>query len=131
MRASCLVLAFAAVALLTVVTSASAQVPEKMNYQVMLTDDSDQPLADESVQLVFRIYNVDARGGSLWSETHNVTTNSIGVVSVVLGSTNPLTISFEGPLWLQVAVDGEILSPRRELTSAPYSLRDTTYTTLR
>jgi len=102
--------------------SASAQTPQTMNYQVMLTDDVDQPLADESVQLVFRIYNVEAGGGSLWTETHNVTTNSIGVVSVVLGSTSPLAIGFDEPLWLQVEVDGEVLSPRRELTSAPYAL---------
>jgi len=108
--------------LLLAAVSASGQVPEKMNYQVMLTNDSDEPLANESVQLVFRIYNVDAGGASLWTETHNVVTNSIGVVSVVLGTYNPLSLAFEGPLWLQVAVDGETMLPRRELTSAPYAL---------
>ncbi|MBN2564799.1 MAG: hypothetical protein JXB46_03730, partial [Candidatus Eisenbacteria bacterium] len=30
------------------------------------------------------------------------------------------------PLWLEVEADGEILSPRRELVSAPYSLHDET-----
>ena len=110
------------ISLLLVPVGAPAQVPQTMNYQVMLTDDSDQPLADQSVQLVFRIYNLEAGGGQLWTETHNVITNSIGVVSVVLGSTNPLAISFDGPLWLQVEVDSEVLSPRRQLTSAPYAL---------
>ena len=109
-------------ALASTALTAPAQIPQKMNYQVMLTDDADQPLANESVQLVFRIYNVDAGGGSLWNETHNVVTNSIGVVSVVLGTYSPLSLAFDGPLWLQVAVDGEIMSPRRELTSAPYAL---------
>ena len=120
MRMARAVAALGVLALL--VAAAAAQVPERMNYQVMLTNDSDQPLANESVQLVFRIYNVETGGGSLWTETHNVVTNSIGVVSVVLGTYSPLSLAFEGPLWLQVAVDGEIMSPRRELTSAPYAL---------
>jgi hypothetical protein len=112
----------AALLVLLAAAVAPAQIPQTMNYQVMLTDDADQPPADQSVQLVFRIYNVDEGGGSLWTETHDVTTNSIGVVSVVLGSTSPLAIGFDEPLWLQVEVDGEILSPKRELTSAPYAL---------
>ena len=117
-----LIVALLAALALAAAATCMAQIPEQMNYQVMLTDDADQPLADQSVQLVFRIYNADAGGGSLWTETHNVITSSIGVVSVVLGSTNPLAITFDGPLWLQVEVDGEVLSPRRELTSAPYAL---------
>ncbi len=117
-----LVVALLAVLALTAAATSTAQIPEKMNYQVMLTDDADQPLANESVQLEFRIYNVDAGGGSLWNETHNVMTNSIGVVSVVLGTYSPISIAFDGPLWLQVAVDGQVLSPRRELTSAAYAL---------
>jgi len=117
-----LIVALSAVLAIAATATCTAQIPEQMNYQVMLTDNADQPLADQSVQLVFRIYNVEAGGGSLWSETHNVVTNSIGVVSVILGSTNPLAISFDAPLWLQVEVDSEVLSPRRRLTSAPYAL---------
>jgi len=89
----------------------------------MLTDNADQPLADQSVQLVFRIYNMESGGGSLWTETHNVMTNSIGVVSVVLGGTNPLHLLFNVQLWLEVEVDGEVMTPRRPLTPAPYARR--------
>jgi len=112
----------AVLGVLFLASASIAQVPQKMNYQVMLTNDSDEPLADQSVQLVFRIYNVESGGGQLWTETHNVVTSSIGVVSVVLGTYNPLSLAFDGPLWLQVAVDGEVMSPRRELTSTPYAL---------
>jgi hypothetical protein len=100
-------------------TKAGAEVPRTMNYQVMLTDDADQPLADQPVQLVFRIFGQESGGGELWAEVHNVTTNSIGVASVVLGSALPLEIDFSVPLWLQVEADGEVLLPRRPLTSAP------------
>jgi len=89
----------------------------------MLTDDSNAPLADQSVQLVFRIYNSESGGALQWTETHNATTNSIGVVSVILGETTPLPpASFGVPLWLEVQANGEIMLPRRELVSAPYTL---------
>jgi hypothetical protein len=101
----------------------TAQVPQMMNYQVMLTDNANQPLADQGVQLVFRVYDDASAGVQQWTETHNVTTNSIGVVSVILGETTPLpTASFDGPLWLEVQANGEILLPRRRLVSAPYAL---------
>ena len=69
--------------LLVLISLSAAQWPFQMNYQVMLTDNADQPLANESVQLVFRIYDVPAQAArQLWTETHNVATNSIGVASV-------------------------------------------------
>ncbi len=109
--------------LLAVPHAAPSQVPLKMNYQVMLTDDADEPLVDQTVELVFRIYDDPEAGELKWTETHNTTTNSIGVVAVVLGGTNPLNFGFEGPTWLEIDVDGETLAPRRELVSAPYAIR--------
>ncbi len=108
-------------ALLSTAGVSHAQVPEKMDYQVMLTDAANQPLAEQAVTLVFRIYTLAAGGSQLWTETQSVTTNSIGVVSVVLGSVNPLTVTFTAPRWLQVEVNGEVMTPRRELVAAPYS----------
>lgn len=100
-----------------------AAVPQTMNYQVMITDDSDQPLADQAVELVFGLWTQEVGGTQEWTETHNAMTNSIGVASVVLGSLTPLPLGdFSEPLWLEVEVDGEILDPRRELTSSPYAL---------
>jgi hypothetical protein len=109
-------------ALLLAALPASGQIPTKMNYQVMLTDGADQPLENEPVQLIFRIYDDPNVGSLKWTETHNPTTNSVGVVSVILGSSTPLTIAFDEPLWLEVEVDTEILLPRRELVSSPYAL---------
>jgi hypothetical protein len=104
--------------------ASTAQVPQMMNYQVMLTDNANQPLADQAVVLVFRIYNDASAGALQWTETHNATTNSIGVVSVILGETTPLpTASFTAALWLEVQANGEILLPRRRLVSAPYAIR--------
>ena len=122
MRATTLLLAAIGAAALCV-APATAQFPTTMNYQVMLTNDSDEPLVDEAVELVFNLYDMESGGVAEWTETHNTTTNGIGVVSVVLGSSNPLSVDdFPGVLWLEIEVDGDVLSPRRRLTSAPYSL---------
>jgi len=101
--------------------TAAAEIPALLNYQVMLTDNVDQPLVDESVTMVFTIYDAESGGTALWTETHNPTTNSIGVVSVILGSITPIGFDFDEPMWLEVEVDGETLSPRRTLTAAPYA----------
>ena len=122
MRTARTIAVLAVAALLLAAVPVSGQVPTKMNYQVMLTDGADNPLASEAVELIFRIYD-DPNAGSLkWTETHNPTTNSVGVVSVILGTTTPLTISFGEPLWLEVEAQSEILLPRRELVSSPYAL---------
>ena len=110
---------------LTHVAICSAETPQKMNYQAMLTDDSDHPLINQPVTIEFSIWDAENGGGSaLWSESHSTTTNWIGVVSVVLGSVNPISVEFGSPRWLQVVVDGETLNPRREMVGASYALYD-------
>jgi hypothetical protein len=71
--------------------------------------------------MAFRIYDVANLGTHLWSETQAVEADTVGVVSVVLGSVTPIDIAFDGQLWLEVEVDGETLEPRRELVSVPYA----------
>ncbi|HYW68980.1 MAG TPA: hypothetical protein VE960_05190 [bacterium] len=102
----------------------AAQFPTSMNYQVMLTDDFDEPLSDQAVSLVFRVYTEEVGGVAVWTESQNATTNSIGVVSLVLGSVNPFPVdTWPALTWLEVEVDSEVLSPRRKLTSSPYAFQ--------
>ena len=113
--------ALLAVLYLVAATAAAAEIPLRMSYQVMLTDDTDQPLIDQTVELIFSIH--DEEKDLVWTETHTATTNSIGVVSLTLGETTPLPPDeFGVSLWLAVSVDGEPLLPRRELVSGPYAL---------
>ena len=49
--------------------------------------------------------------------------DSEGVLSVILGSVSPIGMSFDGPCWLEAEVDGEVLTPRREVVSVPYAFR--------
>jgi hypothetical protein len=100
---------------------ASAEIPKRINYQGRLTDRSTgEPLVG-SHDLTFRIYDQAVGGDILWSESGTATTDAAGVFSVVLGSTNPIEISFGGPCWLEIDVGGETLTPRREIVSVPYA----------
>ena len=114
---------FAGILITGLLTIASAEIPGKINYQGRLTDAATgEPLAGPQ-GMVFRIYDASEDGSELWSETQTVTPDSMGVVSVILGHTNPITTIFDGPIWLELEVDGEILTPRREIVSVPFAFR--------
>lgn len=112
----------AALTTLLLVATAAAGVPLKMNYQVMLTNESDQPLPGQHL-LVFRIVDAEIGGTVLWSEAQTLEANSIGVISAVVGSETPIDIALPETCWLEVEVDGEAFPSRRELVSSPYALR--------
>jgi hypothetical protein len=100
---------------------ASAQLPLEMNYQVMLTNESNEPIVD-TVILECGIWTDELTGDNLWNESHVVATNSIGVASVVLGSSESLSVvDFSRELWLELKVDTVTLEPRRKLLGAPYA----------
>jgi len=104
--------------------SAVAAVPAQVNYQVMLTDDADNPISNDTLPVTFRVFDDPDAGTQLWDEAHSVETNGIGVATVVLGETNPLDgLDFNQPLWLEVVVDGQVMSPRRAFLAVPYAMQ--------
>src|SRR5260370_620489 len=101
--------------------AAHAAVPSTMSYQGLLTDNTGTALPDGSYSLTFRIYNVATSGTALWTETKPAVSLSRGEFSVILGSSNPISLSFRSPYWLGVTVGANPeLSPRVELAASPY-----------
>ena len=115
---SAVILAVSVLSMLAAV--AWGDIPKKISYQGRLTDSSGAPLAG-SHSIVFSIYGAADGGSPLWSETKIAEADSGGVFSTVLGSANPIEIDFAGPCWLEIEVDGETLSPRREVVSVPFA----------
>jgi len=98
-----------------------AEIPKKINYQGRLLDSgTGVPLVGPHT-MTFRIYDAVSGGSLLWSETKVEEADSSGVFATVLGNVTSVDIAFEDPCWLEVEVDGEVLSPRRELVSVPYA----------
>lgn len=103
----------------------SAQVPQQMNYQGLLTDPATgSPIADGNYQVVLAIYDLPAGGSAIWSETHTIETRQ-GLFSILLGSTNLLTPNvLSGPekyLGIKIAADPE-MTPRRRIVSSAYAV---------
>ncbi len=108
--------------LVCLLVSAVFAVPQQMNYQGKITNSSGVGL-NGTYTLTFRLYDGPIGGSALWDETHFSTSVSKGLFDVLLGSINPLALPFDAQYWLEIEVNGEILSPRIPLSSAAYAFR--------
>ncbi len=113
-----------ALALLAMAFSTShGVVPETINYQGVLTNADGSIVDDGDYDLTFAVYDVDTGGTALWEETQTLAVSD-GIYTAVLGSVTALTLPFDEPYWLGMAVEGDPeLTPRMELTAAPYAFR--------
>lgn len=101
---------------------ATAAPPGTMNYQGVLRDAAGAPIVG-SASVEFSIWDASTGGSMLWDETVGVTAVA-GVFDAVLGLTNQLDPAdfVAGPLWLELQVNSQTLTPRQELTSVPWAL---------
>ncbi|HEC79159.1 MAG TPA: hypothetical protein ENI34_08485 [candidate division WOR-3 bacterium] len=101
----------------------SRLVPKMLNYQGYLTDTLDVPIND-TLNMIFRIYDASSGGNELWNETQAGVIIERGVFSVILGSVSAIPDSvFTGGTerWLEITVAGNVLSPRTRITSVGYA----------
>jgi hypothetical protein len=112
--------ALAALFALTVHPTAHA-VPGQMSVAARLSDEAGP--VDGAVDVEFRIFDAEAGGTAIWSESHAGVPVSGGIMHASLGSTEALDPSlFDGSaLFLEVTVDGDELSPRVALVTVPYA----------
>jgi|GEM_PF-856204 len=102
---------------------AQAQIPRLISFQGILTDTNGQPVADGSHDVAFALYENRTTTTPLWRETQSVEVVD-GLFNVLLGSAAALTIEFDAPYYLGIAVDGDPeLQPRTQLAAAPYAMR--------
>ena len=102
---------------------AQSAIPETINYQGYLTDNSGNPI-NATVSMTFRIYTVASGGTALWTETQSNVPVNEGIYNVILGSVASLgALPFDVPYFLGVTVgiDSE-MTPRQALTSVAYAL---------
>ena len=106
------------------ITFCLAEIPQLIHYQGWLNDSDGQPL-NETVSILFKIYDSEAGDTELWTETHSVTVND-GLFSILLGSVTPIPHSLfnedERYLALKIGEDSE-MTPRTRLVSVGYSFR--------
>lgn len=94
-----------------------AGVPERFTYQGNLREAGVLVTGTRSMR--FRLYPAPTGGAPLWDSGATAVALSTGVFRVALA---PAGVDWEAAPWLEVEVDGTVLSPREELTAAPYAL---------
>jgi hypothetical protein len=96
-----------------------------MNYQGRLTGPGGSAVADGPYDVIFTIYDSDAGGATIWSETVEVNTAD-GLFSILLGGVTPLNeaVFSDASRYLGITVVGESeMSPRTQLSTVPYAFQ--------
>jgi hypothetical protein len=94
---------------------------KKISMQGFLKDANGKAVADGDQSLTFKIYTTVSGGVAIWSEDQTLKVFG-GVYSAQLGQNVDIaTLAWDVPYYVGVTVQGTELSPRTELTYAPYS----------
>jgi len=107
---------------------AQTTVPSQVSFNARLVDTTGAPVSGVH-RLQFTLYTAPTGGTNQWQETYS-TANfaSDGTISLGLGSSTALTpaILSGAQLYLEISVDGTVLSPRVSVVSVPYAIRAST-----
>jgi hypothetical protein len=111
----------------------SAQAPNGINYQGVARDSEGKAITSKKITLRISILKNSADGEAEYKETHEVTTNTFGLFTLVIGHGTVNTGSFNfiswaaGNKWLQIELDPNggnsfQLIGSQQLMSVPYAL---------
>ncbi len=125
MRSNLIFVVLGAVLLAAPGVSLAQSVPDGVAFAGRVAD-ADGPV-DGAVSLTFRIFDQPSNGTLAWEETYDDTVAEQGLVYVTLGVTagNELdgTVFDGGAKFLEIEVDGDLMSPRLPILSVPYATR--------
>jgi hypothetical protein len=111
-----------ALAVFPVGLAAAQTVPASVTFTARLADNG-TPVQGPK-QFLFKLFPTLAGGTEVWSESQMITVTE-GDVNAELGASMPLseTVFAGARLYLEVSVDGTVLSPRTAVASVPYAMR--------
>ena len=128
---TCVVLLFTVFTLVAVSPAQqppTTAVPNLISYSGKLILSSGLDAPAKVIGVTFAIYRQQDGSAPIWLETQNVTPDSTGHYSVLLGSTKAEGIpadlfNTQEERWLGVQVQGEEEQPRVLLVSVPYAMK--------
>lgn len=102
-----------------------AQAPEAFQYQAVVRDSDGNIRADADVTIGIRILQGSSDGTEVYSEEHDVTTSSNGLVNLMIGkgNTSDMLSSIDwsnNPFFIEISVDGSVMGTS-QLLSVPYA----------
>ncbi|TAL50496.1 hypothetical protein EPN81_02655, partial [Patescibacteria group bacterium] len=120
-----------------VLPAQAASAPNIITYQGRVLNANGVPVSDGSLSMIFELYTASTGGTCVWSNssatcataTARSVTLTTGLFTENLGDTvasyaaiGDSIFGDNAALYLQVTIAGEALSPRRQITAAPYAL---------
>jgi hypothetical protein len=107
-----------------------AQTPQGINYQSIIRNTAGVVLPSTAVTVEFKLYaSPSPTAILLYDETHSATTNSFGMVNLVIGQGTPVggAVAFNNIPWItgvhyEVYVNSLIVGSRQAFMSVPYAL---------
>ncbi len=110
-----------------------AQVPQGINYQTVVRNNVGNVIPNQNVTMRFSVVSGSSTGTISYSEVHSATTNSLGLLNLIIGQGTPITGTFSAINWgaashfLAVDMDpqgGTSFQPMgtSQLMSVPYAL---------
>ena len=102
-------------------TPVIASVPRTMTYQGILKNADGEGIPDSFFDVTFRIYDTEYGGTESWIESFfDVATDGKGLFSVGFSNVN---LAFDEDYWLELEIEGEILSHRQKINMSAYAAR--------
>ena len=128
-------------AALFITASVFAQAPEKMSYQAVVRDASDNLITNTQIGMQISILQGSASGTAVYVETQEPTTNTNGLVSLEIGSGTVVSGDFtaidwaNGPYFIKTETDptggtSYSITGTSQLLSVPYALHAKTAETV-
>ena len=109
-----------------------AQAPQGFNYQAVARTSTGVAVTNQAIGLQIRLLQGSSSGTAVYTETHSVTSNNIGLLNVVVGLGNTTdnfsTINWaNGPYFIEISMDitgasTYVLMGTQQLMSVPYAL---------
>lgn len=112
----------------------NAQAPQALNYQAVARTADGVIIPTQAVSVRFSVLDQSVTGTTLYSETHQTTTNSYGLFTLAIGKGTPVTSTFVSINWasgtdkflkVEIAPGGGSnyqLQGTTQLLSVPYAL---------
>ena len=119
--------------LLLTMFSAVAQVPEKFSYQAVVRNANNQLVTNANVGVRVSVLQGSATVSAVYVETHSITTNANGLLTLEIGGGNSQQGAFQnidwgsGSYYLKTEVDPNggtaySITSTQQLMSVPYAL---------
>jgi len=116
-----------------IAASVFAQTPEKMSYQAVIRNSSNQLVTNQLVGMQISILQGSANGTAVYVETQTPNTNANGLISIEIGNGSVVSGNFadinwaNGPYFIQTETDptggtNYTITGTSQLLSVPYAL---------